>query len=538
MHRLRVLVVLVSACSARPTVARAWTDASVTEASAHLDIEADGSARVALALVVQVRAGWLERLEIGGVCEGVQLEREKSSWAWGSNGRKFEPRAEVRGDRLVVRFERARAPRRGRLELGVAMRCPSLHADGSAEEPQRLRWSLPAWESDLARAAVTVRAPPGARLLDPEPTVRLARWELRDATYWRLERSQLPRTLPWVVGLELRRPASEQEALVEPLEVEAQQPVVGRWRAPERPGLLLAVIVSSIVSWCGRAGVLRAGARRGRRLQPLVPGTHGLAALLALGLGTVGLVVPLEGALLGLVLCAIAAMAVVRPAGDDPTLRPAAWRPADGRERVDAVRANRRRCWFGAHVLDATAPSGAVLWLGSLGAMLAASWLEGDAVATIERVALAMAALVAAWGCRGHLAGRSALETLGALLARSGRLAVVGTPVVLVCADGRLLDARIRFVDPDRSRGLLRLDLALDRGRAALVALTRADGEADRMFPQLWPGARRHRWGSRCAHVLNDPRRLGAALGAALAWLDAAMPATQPAGTASRQKAA
>ncbi len=220
---------------AMPTGARAWTDAQVHGADADVVLSPDGRAEVTLSLLLRVRGGWLEGLEIAGLepdAELIEDPRMVSVPSEGETLERFHPRASVReprGDdpdaRIQLSFHRRESPRRGRYRIEVryatdlgSRLMPREDGDGWKGE-----WTLPAWRSGLDGVTITLRLPRGATF-DPDapPRALVERERTTEAglTILRWDRAHLPRTTAWPLRFEL--PAgSLSPALAERLRVGA-----------------------------------------------------------------------------------------------------------------------------------------------------------------------------------------------------------------------------------------------------------------------------------------------------------------------------
>ena len=60
--------------------AAAWTSAHVRQIAAEIVPHGDGRAEVTLELQVDVQGGWLERLDLPGLDEDLQIDAEQGAW--------------------------------------------------------------------------------------------------------------------------------------------------------------------------------------------------------------------------------------------------------------------------------------------------------------------------------------------------------------------------------------------------------------------------------------------------------------------------
>lgn len=210
MRRSRVAagacaIALASWASVLAGSAHAWTEARVESAGAHLDVAADGSARVNLRIGVRVLGGWLSRLELAGLDPGLVLDVDKPPSLLSEDGQKLVPQVRIeRNGRVVIGFAgRAQAPHRGRHDL-LLRYTTRLASETSRDGGRTLRWSLPAFSADLRDVDLWVSAPAGTSAIDPSDgavtLTQLARGA-HSILHW--QRAQLPRTLVFEAALHL-----------------------------------------------------------------------------------------------------------------------------------------------------------------------------------------------------------------------------------------------------------------------------------------------------------------------------------------------
>jgi hypothetical protein len=249
------------------SVALAWTRAQVREVNARVELEEGGEARVALALVVEVEGGWLERLELPGLDEGLELAPD-AAWVVLENGERAAAQAQLEAGVLTLRFARRE------LQRGVHRVHVQYAADLAARaQPQvagfsRLTWTLPGWEAALSGAEIAVTGPSALRaLVEPDTAAEVETGMEGGKRVVRFRRVHVPRASPWPVTLELPSPAL----------VRAAPPAVARAQAPREPGarrktgLFLGTVIGLIVTWGGRRARAQLAAL-GRAVRPrLIP---------------------------------------------------------------------------------------------------------------------------------------------------------------------------------------------------------------------------------------------------------------------------
>lgn len=198
---LRALCVLgLVSCFALP--ARAWTRAQVRDAVAEVTPRADGQLEVRLDLGLVVQGGWLERLELPGLDEGLTLAAEPTLSEVEEGIPYPAPSASAEADSLVVSFEKKHAPRRGVYRLVVSYTAPLAQR----LDEGTFRWTLPGFQAGLDRAEILLRLPAGARALpDPELAYEVHAEPQAQAVHLRFVRVNVPRSVPWSVGAELAR---------------------------------------------------------------------------------------------------------------------------------------------------------------------------------------------------------------------------------------------------------------------------------------------------------------------------------------------
>lgn len=499
--------------AAAPPKAQAWTDAQVHGADADVVMAADGRAEVTLTLLLRIRGGWLQGLEIAGL-EGdatlLEDPRMVSIPPEGEAPERFHPRASVReprGDdpaaRIQLSFRRRESPRRGRYRIVVRYTTnlgerlmPREDGDGWKGE-----WILPAWRSGLDGVTITLRLPPGARF-DPDDAPRALvereRFDEGGMTVLRWDRAHLPRTTAWSLPFDLPEDAIA-PALADRLRVGAPEddgdaprtePAATPVTAEEAPASEAPAAEAPAPPWLAFAlalAMLLTGTlfecealRRRARPRPLVRSLPLRALLMgALAAADALLALPLGGRTL-----ALAAIVLVgwQRSAEPAAPRPGRWRPltpstplAGGPALTTAaLLAGLAFVGFGAACLgDPARPSWAVI-------ALVAPLLHGGARRLPPSLAARRAALL-------ELAA-----AIRAPLEASAALALVGH-----ADEEGIGDIRLRWSLANERPGVHRLDLVLtdERGpggllrKARLLVVTEAGSVAERHLGRTAPPA-------------------------------------------------
>ncbi|MDH5673492.1 MAG: hypothetical protein OEZ06_15160 [Myxococcales bacterium] len=366
MPLFRSLVVALIATAAAPTPGHAWTRSSVESARAEVTIDEAGRSHTRLQVGIRISGGWLSEFELQQLGDEVLLDAEAPPRMTDTEGHVYLPEAVAREDgRVLIRFpSKKSAPWRGRYLLELSYHSGSQSPAGIESRGRRVRWSLPAWRTDLSGVELSLRAPAGARLLSGSESDDVAlRTRRRDGhVEMQLRRHQLPRTVAWQLELELPDRAVNNThptaATVAPM---APSALGDLW--PLGLGLLLLAI---------KPHVARARARR-RGLRPLalIPlsrnGELGADGMRRVGLGTVfaaiGLVILPQSWPAGLFASLpLVALAMTRGYVVDPASAAAGglhrWRALTALDR-QRIRKQRLDDVFGAAAwLDATTPAG------------------------------------------------------------------------------------------------------------------------------------------------------------------------------------
>ena len=243
-----------------PAVARAWTEAQVTSASALLDITEPDRARIELEVGVHVSAGWLAHFELLDLDENLLPSQNPAEFV-GVDGRVYTPTTSVpKAGSVVFEFaDKHVAPRRGDYRLHFSYTKPGWRlreheATGPVAGPGRVvTWSLPRWPVRLANVCIRVLAPKGTRPAYPDDREGSGdEVSLRDATdgvELAFRRVELPRTQAFSVSLELLPAQPTAARLVDP----------GLGRGLDRASLLLGLLLGAL--WLAKRQSTRVACR-------------------------------------------------------------------------------------------------------------------------------------------------------------------------------------------------------------------------------------------------------------------------------------
>lgn len=470
-----------------PSPGRAWTDAHVREAHAALALSGADHVAVELELVLEVRGGWLEQLELPGLDDGLVLAEQEPALAILESGEQVPAQVTLRGSTLSLKFARRDGLRRGLHRLRV--RYALAHAAQGQSDVQglaRLYWSLPGFEAGLTRASVRILGPHAMRAVEAaEVAQTVARGERGREQLLTFTRVHVPRATPWTIAVEL--PASQISPGALPAASTAS--VTGASDLTTIALLILASLgsVTLMRKWVERA--IRAEGLRTRALgfaRPLP-----MLALAALSV-IAGWSFTRAPALSLLAWSALFALGVPQAAGGRGPLALGSFRPlirADLRSLARArLLARLGVPWADPHSL-----------LGSLGALalLSAPALRGG-FAALGRDPWGLLAVCAVLGVLASARGlrpRSLAEQVGLLLRAACSARMVGCALRLVAYEskGRLSQPRLRLEPGVRYPGLLRLEVLVDTRRSArpliLSAMVEGDSAAERWLCALWPNA-------------------------------------------------
>ncbi|MGF1465203.1 MAG: hypothetical protein ACFCGT_03640 [Sandaracinaceae bacterium] len=495
-----------------PGVARAWTEAAVRSARAHVRVDG-GEAFVRLEVEVRVARGWLEGLEIAGLGPDLILADEVPPWAVDADGGTYAPRLQVRrGGRVLVAFP-GRSPRRGRVALGFGyrVRLPPASRPGQPDR-HRVAWTLPGWRSGLDGVEVVLDLPEGSRfvagsaLADPSlPTaVERRRWTEGGRTYLAWRRAHLPRTVPWTVEADVPAPRGETADGADPAPAAASALASRPERAPvgaATPPVALALVafVLAVLLSLKELSAGWAAAAAGAAPRPWVPGGYATRTAVAAVALVAGVVLGAHDPRWAIALFGLAMWTgAFRPSAGSGESWLGAWHPVTADDRR-AARRDRARARL--DPLDGSQPAGLVtlaavssapVWLPALGAPVPfdpwAAWalsllplplfLTGTRAALPPSPAEAMRSLIRL--ARGHRPLPAGLR-LHLALYRDVR--------------DRVEAVRMRVWMDDRPDGLLRFDIGLGtvpalgslRRTPVLLLVTRARSEAEARLAQAFP---------------------------------------------------
>ncbi len=459
-----------------PAKVSAWTEAQVESARALVTVDRDAHAVVDMTLRVQVHGGWLEGLEVAGLDPDLSLTSNLEMRS--EDGDRYEPTVDVRsGGRVLLRFRRRGAPRRGVYEVRFSYQTELAHR---ATEPTddgaiRVSWTLPGWRTGLDGVEIAINAPRGAELprdtTEELSSVVHGREDEAESVTHRWRRAHLPRTIPWTVSLDV--PADQMnealrgaEELIEPPRATQVVETVVAARG-ESPWLIALLVI-------GVAVLKRALVRGG--LSPW----SGLLAVAGLALAGVAAHRQLD---LTALIALAASWWLQVPLPRQTTLAAGTWRAA----REEDTKSDPLE-W-----LDATTLPG-VVTLAAL--LLGTLWFaRQDPSAIQERVALASLLLTGTFFTAGRHSRPSSARRAFASLAQAARTEGLTKLAAAVHVDkrGRVQDARLRIVTRSRPDGLARFDLALMQrrsffgfaGEPRVVVVTDEDSEADALAREV-----------------------------------------------------
>jgi len=534
-----------------PAGASAWTDAHVRSVTAHVEIQPDGSARVAMELGVRIHAGWLEGLEIAGLDPDYVLDESKPPWAVSADDPsiKFAPRVSRREDgRLSLSFRgRGNSPRRGALRVGLVYTTTLAHraTEGLPGGDIRVRWTLPPWRSGLDGVTISVTAPPGAAPAAVESSedraqIAFTATELDDRSVLTWERAHLPRTVPWTVEIDVPEEAMAAELRAPARPVRKPRLLAHGVTPPDRRGpAALAAALLLLVLW-SRLGFRRACRLTRVRARPWLALSEGLAIPLLVGLAALAAWSwPAQPLLAVSLLAAVALGSLQRtPVRSGPAPRFGTFRPATP---ADLRRARRQRWWkrlgFTAPV-DITTVAGLVLLPATAWGVWAATGSEGMPTPPMLLPATGLLLVPFLSATRMHVptTAPARLAHLEAVCRRLGRLredvpACAYRLMVHVDGSGTWQDARLRVLPARPSTQLLRLDVAIAErpelggwsAHAAVVTVARAGTGVDEALALALPAAEtEHAPGERVARIVPCDDHLEGCLGDVLAAVDGA----------------
>ncbi len=454
-----VRVLALSLVLIMPRTAEAWTDARVREARAEVELGPNGSAQVELEMLVDVRAGFLLRLDLEGLDEDLTLDPERAAWLVTDFGTQEPIAAHARASAVTLRFDKRAAPRRGLHRIFVRYHVARL---ARTSEPsgtrQRVRFTLPGWSEGLDRAEIVVRAPVDlSPVSDPDIPRQVDRVEAEDRAALRFVRTHVPRMTPWSVAVSADAAlfaSAEQAALVRPK---------SRAEPPRRvlTGLGVALFVC-LLGALSRHTFRRRARSLGAETAPWIPRT-GLRRGLRVGLfgmATLGFSPALGLSMLALVGLSLSFAERVGASRRPPGL--GRFEPVGASERR-AFRVARLRAWLGfAPWVDITSLSGA---LGAF-SLVAICVLGGGLDVSSQPWGLGILCALPAWGATSRMRLPRPASAQWAVLLQAVRCSrVTGCALRLLAfhEPGRGPSRpRLRVTPSARHTGLLRVDVAAD----------------------------------------------------------------------------
>jgi hypothetical protein len=469
-----------------PSVALAWTRAQVREVQARLELEASGRTRVQLSLAVAVEGGWLERLELPGLDEGLELAQEPA-WVVLESGERAAAQAQLEADVLTLHFAR-RALRRGMHRVHVQYTTElAARARPQLAGFSRLTWTLPGWEAALSGAEIVVLGPSALRAqVEPDAAAQVETGMEGERRRVRFTRVHIPRASPWEVALELPSPALARVPASASARVD-KAPLPGERR---RTGLLLGTLIGLVVTWGGRrtrAWLAALGHTSRPRLTPFRMPWWALGALCSLS----GACWPWWPSVALLGWSVLICLGLERSGGPLRALALGRFAPPCRRElqRLAQLRTRERS---GLGPVDPASALGLSLLLVSL-----AGLAGGEApFAAADPWGLGLLCALLAFVASSRLwQPRSLAEQLELLLraARRSRLQGCALSLLWYAAGAARGQPRLRVLPRARYAGLLRVELLVDTRRDApallLSVLVESGSPAARWVRALWPDA-------------------------------------------------
>jgi hypothetical protein len=503
----------------RPSAARAWTEAHVRAAHVTLALRAPGRLEVAVDLALEVRGGWLERLELPGLDDGLELAAEQPALAVLESGERIPAQVSKQGSTLVLKFARRDGLRRGSHHLLLHYAVEHLpYVETGDRDVARLYWTLPGFEAGLGQASIELRGAQALRAVAaPEVAQDVASRLVGSERVLTFSRLHVPRASPWTIAVDLPRAqlAGAQRTAPGPrAEAPARFAGFATSAALTLAGLgLLALMRLHVARALRREGLTARGLWLRRPLSGLA------CAVLGLGGGCLWFVPSLS-------IACWAAMFVFGVPQAHVRRRPLALGSFRALTRAELRAAKRARLISRAGVPFADLSS----WFGSLGAFLllgsVAAWQGASAFGREPWSCLALVALLGFVVSARSLRPRSFAEQVGALegAVKRARTVACAFGLVAYASHGRVSQPRLRIMPSARYPGLLRLEALVDTRRSArpllLSALVEADSAAERWLSEHWPHAwREYGEGGRRIALLCPVDDLGQAAEALLEHL-------------------
>lgn len=431
------------------------------EADAELVVDGEGRAKVLLTLLVHVRGGWLERLDLPGLDEDMSIDPAEGAYLLSPDGGRVLATVSTKGGVLRLRFDKRDAPRRGEHRIVIAYETALMgRASETLGERIRLRYGLPGWEAGLTRAELRFVLPSGSTAVEDSAVaqeVSHTRQHGRDVV--RFTRVHLPRSTPWSVAVDV--PAA---ALGRAQHVASQRKELRAVR-PVTTGVYLAAGLF-LFAWFARA--LSRRAARSESYRPAPWGRRDVrwgVRVVAIAVAMFSWPFSTAVSLIALTLLALSFVDRYDP-GDAPPF--GLFAPLG---RADLARARRER-WLVrlgfAPALDLA--SGTVLGALACGVALL-SRVEGAFAAQGDPWGLGVLCALVPLATSSRLRRpRSVLAQLAVLERTAARLVTVGSALRLVWhvpERGAPREPRLRVLPFARYPGLLRVELAVDTRRYA-----------------------------------------------------------------------
>jgi hypothetical protein len=472
--RFRLLLLLVCAL-VRPQLAHAWTDAHVRDALARVELDLPAQrVQVTLDLAVEVRGGWLERLDLAGLEEGLVPDPTQPAWALLEGGELLPAKLVVRDAVLSLRFQRRDGLRRGTHHVVLRYSAPLTRGGLHDERPGRIRWTLPGWESGLGSAVIELIGVRGMRAVTDADVAQQIESSAEGA---RFTRQLVPRASPWTVAVDVPLAALEPVQQAGKLSGASKTESAGRYATGGWLALALALLTAARRYLPRRAPA--------PALRELVWGS-GLAALGAL----CWVFVPPLALVCWALLSWYGAWRAWLPRASEAALPFGRVVALQGAELSRLA----RRVWWQRLGTPWGEP-------GSLLGCVGCAALVGLVVSAPGALDLAgngwgLGALCALFGAISSSRFWQPRETAEQVLlllraARRARLVACGLSLNAYSADGVLLQPRLRLTPGARYPGLLQLEVRVDSRRDSpalwLSAVVEADSAAERWLRALWP---------------------------------------------------
>jgi hypothetical protein len=213
-HGVRFVLVLALAIAQglAPSLASAWTAATVRTAHADVELLPDGRAHVAMTVRVRVDGGWLEGLEFEGLDRDASLDPDHPLTFRDSNGVALPVEVTPReGGRVSLRFARRWAPRRGEYEVDLAWITALEDTTALDATALEARWIFPAWHYGLDGVEIRWIVPEGSAQQPEDEITAPIEIDASPLGDGRIaithRRAHLPRTSDWETVVRVPRAA-------------------------------------------------------------------------------------------------------------------------------------------------------------------------------------------------------------------------------------------------------------------------------------------------------------------------------------------